>query len=60
MIASLLTKMWDQMDGCANQYRCESDIYLLSCIYLEVYINIDREVGATGHGKDVVDGTNNR
>ena len=29
LIASLLTTMWDCMDGFANQYFCEYDIYLL-------------------------------
>ena len=28
-IASLLTTMWDCMDGFAKQYFCEYDIYLL-------------------------------
>ena len=29
MIAPYLTIIWYHMDGCANQYHCESDIYLL-------------------------------
>ena len=50
-IASLLTTIWYPKDGCANKYHCESDIYLLSCIYLEPIIIIDRSFGAPGHGK---------
>ena len=34
MKSTLLTTMWDNTDGCANQYRFASDIYLLSCIAL--------------------------
>ena len=37
-----LTTIWDHTDGCANQYRCEKDIYLLSCIALECSIIIER------------------
>ena len=48
------------MDGCANQYNCASDIYLLSCLALECYIIIDRSVGAPVHGKYLVGGMNDR
>ena len=52
--------MWDNTDGYKNQYRCASAIYLLSCIALEFSIIIDREVGAPGNGKYVVDVLNAR
>ena len=35
MIDPLLTTMWDNTDGCANQNRCESAIYLLSRLALD-------------------------
>ena len=50
-ISSLLATMWDHTDGCAKQYICSYDIYLLSCIYLECFIIIDRAVDAPVHGK---------
>ena len=34
MKSKLLTTMWDNTYGCANQYRFASDIYLLTCIAL--------------------------
>ena len=48
--------MWDHTDGCANQYRCASTIYILSCIALIFSIIVDRVIFAPIHGKDVVDG----
>ena len=51
--ASLLKTMWDNKDGCANQYDCACNIYLLYCLALECCIIIDRSFGANCHGKDV-------
>ena len=34
MISPFLITIWYHTDGCANKYRCESDIYLLSCLAL--------------------------
>ena len=48
--------MRDHMDGCANQYRCTSYIYLLSCLALIFSIIIDIEVWEPRNGKDVIDG----
>ena len=58
LLAPFLTTVLNNTDGCAKQYRCEYAIYLLSCIALEYCIIIDRTVGATDHGKYVVDGLN--
>ena len=58
MIYPLLKTMWDHTDGCAKQYCCESNIYLLSCPALEFYIIINRAFGAPRNGKYVVDGNN--
>ena len=52
--------MWDHTDDNEKQYRCESDIYILSCLTLEFYIIINRSVGAPGHVKDVASGMNAR
>ena len=60
VIAPFLTKIWNHMNGCAKQYRCEYDMFLPSCIDLYFSIIIKRLVGSTEHGKDVVDGLNSR
>ena len=48
------------MDGCTNQYRCTSDIYLISYLDLNFSIIIDIEVGEPRNGKDVFDVLNCR
>ena len=58
-IALFLKTIWYHMGGCANHYRCASDIYLLSYLSLKFYIIIDGEFGIPGHVKDFVDGLNN-
>eukprot|EP00978_Attheya_sp_CCMP212_P018584 scaffold51031_cov63-Attheya_sp.AAC.4 len=50
--------MWDQTDGCGKQYRCCITHYLLSVLFVNFQIVIDRAVDTPGHGKDVVDGFN--
>ena len=40
-------------DVCAEQYRYETELYLLSMLYHAYKIVIDRGVGAYGHGKYV-------
>ena len=48
-IASFLTTLWYHVGGCAKQYHCAHAIYILSCLALYLFIDIDREVGAFGH-----------
>ena len=50
--------LWEATNGCAESYRCATAIYLLSVVAHALNINIDRAIGAPGHGKDVVDGLN--
>ena len=38
MISPLLTMMWYKMNGCANQYRCALDLYLLSFLVYNVIL----------------------
>ena len=45
-------------DGAAKQYRCANTICYLSFLSSKYHINIDRAIGAPGHGKDIVDGLN--
>ena len=50
--------MWDQTDGCANQYRCSIAYYLMSYLSKSYQIVLDRAVDTPGHGKDMVVGFN--
>ena len=50
--------MWYHTYGCAEQYRCASAIYLLSCLALELSIIIYRAVGSPINGKHFVDSLN--
>ena len=50
--------MWDQIYGCAKQYRCFIVYYLMSFLSKSYQIVLDRDVDTPGHGKDVVDGFN--
>ena len=43
----------DDTDGCADQYRCATSLYLLSMLYHLYNIVIDCCFGSHGHGKDV-------
>ena len=60
IIYPFLTTMWCHRYGCANQYRCVSDIYLLSCLALGFSGIIDKTVVSPVHGKDVVGCLNSR
>ena len=46
--------------GCAKQYICELEVYLITMISLTLEISTCRAVGSYEHSKDVVDGLNER
>ena len=50
--------IYNLTDGCTKQHRCAKALYLLSGLAVEFQVPIDRQVDASGHGKDVVDGLN--
>ena len=50
--------MWDQIDGCAKQYRCSIAYYLMSFLSKSYQIVLGRAVDTPVHGKDVVDSFN--
>ena len=52
--------MWGHKGGCEIQCCCACTIYLLTFLASWFIIIIDREVGAPGNGKYVVDGMNAR
>ena len=53
-----LSTIWENTDGCDEQYRCASAMLLMSVISQTYSIIIDRGISAPGHGKEVVDGLN--
>ena len=58
ILTTSLSTIWENTDGCAEQYRCTSALYLMSVMSQFYSIVIDRGISAPGHGKDVVDGLN--
>ena len=57
MTTSLRT-IWENTDGCDEQYRCASTLYLISVMSQCYSIIIDQGISAPEHGKEVVDGLN--
>ena len=53
-----LSTIWENTDGCAEQYRCASALYLMSVMSQTYSVIIDRGISVPGHGKEVVDGLN--
>ena len=50
--------IWENIDGCAEQYICATALYLLSMLSHKYNITIGRGVVTPGHGKDIVYGLN--
>ena len=53
-----MSTIWRNTDGCAEQYRCASALYLLSVMYQCYSVIIDKGISAPRHGKEVADGIN--
>ena len=49
------TTLWEQMDGCAKQYRCGTALYLMSVISMMYDIKVNRMISAPSHGKAICD-----
>ena len=58
VLTTSLSTIWKNTDGCAEQYRCASVLYLMSGLLQNYSIIIDRGIIAPGNGKEVVDGLN--
>ena len=58
VLFSKIINIWENTDGCAEKYYCDTALYLLSILAHEYNIIIDRGVGELGHGRYVVDGLN--
>ena len=55
---STLSTIWENTDGCAEQYRCASALYLMSVFYQCHSIIIYWGISTPGNGKEVFDGLN--
>ena len=55
---SELSTAWENNYGCAEQYRCATELYLMSVLSQHHSIIFDRGTSASGHGREVVDGLN--
>ena len=58
VLTTSLSKIWENTDGCAEQYRYASALYLMSVMSQTYSIITYRGISAPGHGKEVVDGLN--
>ena len=50
--------MWENTDGCDEQYRCASAMYLMSVMSQCYSIIIDSGISVPGNGKEVGDEIN--
>ena len=53
-----MSAIWESTDGCDEQYRCASALYLMSVMSQCYSVIINWGISAPGHGKEVVDGLN--
>ena len=53
-----LIEILDDSDGCAEQYRCGTALYMLHKLAAEEDVIYDRAIDAGGHGKKDIDGHN--
>ena len=51
-----MNTIWGNIDGCEDQYRCATQLYLLSILEHAYNIIIDRGFRATIHNWEIVDG----
>ena len=58
LLTSTLSTIWENTDGCADQYICASALYLMSVLSQCYSIIIDQDISAPGHEKEVVGGLN--
>ena len=51
-----LLEILDDSDGCTEQYRCATALYMLHKLAEEEDLVYDRAIDAEGHGKKYIDG----
>ena len=57
-LVSSISKIWENIDSCAEHYGCATVLYLLSILLQSFNIIIYRGISAQGHGREVVDSLN--
>ena len=55
-LMSELSSVWENTDGCADQYRCATALYLMLVLSQRQSLIFDWGISAPGHVKGVVDG----
>ena len=58
LLFDCIIKIWENTDGCTDQYCCATALYLLSMLAHAYNIIIDCGVGAPVNDREVVDGLN--
>ena len=58
MLTASLSTIWENTDGCAEQYICASALYLMSVMSQCYLVIIDRGIIAPRNGKDFLSGIN--
>ena len=53
-----MSKVWEDTDGYAKQYKCALSTYLMTVLSSSYCIIMDWAVNAPGHGNNIVDGIN--
>ena len=53
-----MSTVWEDTGGCAKQYMCDLDKYLMTVLSSSYDIIMDRAINVPGHGNNVVDGLN--
>ena len=51
ILVSDMSTVWEDTDGCAKQYRCALDIYVITVLSSSYGIIVDYAINAPGHGK---------
>ena len=58
IISTALSTIWENTDGCTNNYRCVTEFYLMSMLTQKFYVIIDGGISALVHGREVLYGLN--
>ena len=58
ILVCVMSTVWEDTDGCANQYRCDLAIFLMTVLLTSYGIIIYRAMNAQGHGNNVVNEIN--
>ena len=59
ILSSKLSKIWENIYGFAEHYRCSTALYLMSMLSQAFFVIIHRGISATGYDRGLVDVRNN-